>query len=113
MTAPPHGSLIEALADRYRVEGEIGSGGAAIVYRADDLRHERAVAIKVMRQDVADALGAHRFLREIEVVAGLAHPHILPLLDSGTAGAFTFHVTPWIATGSLRARLERDPQLPV
>ncbi|HEY3215839.1 MAG TPA: protein kinase [Candidatus Eisenbacteria bacterium] len=105
--------LVRALADRYRVERELGRGGMAAVYLADDLKHGRKVAIKVLRPDLAAAIGHERFLREIEIAARLAHPHILPLYDSGAAGGSLYYVTPYIPGGSLRARLEREKQLPL
>jgi serine/threonine-protein kinase len=105
--------LQQALADRYRIEREIGSGGMATVYLAEDLKHHRPVAIKVLRPELAAALGAERFLREIEVTAGLTHPHILPLFDSGEADGFLYYVMPHIAGESLRQRLNRDTQLPI
>jgi serine/threonine-protein kinase len=83
---PPRPS--SALADRYRIERELGQGGMATVYLAQDLKHQRQVAIKVLRPELAAALGAERFLREIETTAGLRHPHILPLYDSGDADGF-------------------------
>ena len=80
--------LEAALADRYRIEGELGSGGMAVVYLAEDLKHHRQVAVKVLRPELAAALGSERFVREIEIAAGLTHPHILPLHDSGEADGF-------------------------
>ncbi len=100
-----------ALAARYEVEGEIGSGGMATVYRARDLRHERQVAVKVLSTALAAALGSERFLREIRITARLNHPHILPLLDSGEATGFLYYVMPYVAGGSLRRRLSRPPPL--
>ncbi len=102
-----------ALADRYRVIREIGAGGMATVYLAEELRHGREVAIKVLRAEVAGALGADRFLREISVTAKLDHPGILPLLDSGNADGILFYVMPFVRGESLRARLSRERQLPV
>ena len=102
-----------ALAERYEIEREIGRGGMATVFRARDLRHKRAVAIKVLHADLAASVGADRFLREIETVAGLSHPHILPLFDSGEAGGFLYYVMPYVDGESLRARLERGGELPV
>jgi serine/threonine-protein kinase len=102
-----------ALADRYTVEREIGSGGMAVVYLARDLRHERDVAVKVLRAELAAAMGAGRFLREIKLTAKLNHPHILPLLDSGEAEGFLYYVMPYVAGESLRQRLERETQLPI
>ena len=86
--------LSVALADRYRIERELGAGGMATVYLAHDLRHERDVAIKVLHPDLAAALGGERFLSEIKTTARLQHPHILPLLDSGAADGLLFYVMP-------------------
>jgi serine/threonine-protein kinase len=105
--------LASALADRYAIERELGSGGMATVYLAKDLKHRRQVAIKVLKPELAAALGAERFLREIEVTAGLTHPHILPLHDSGEADGFLYYVMPYVTGESLRARLERETQLSV
>jgi serine/threonine-protein kinase len=101
------------LADQYRIERELGSGGMATVYLAHDLKHDRQVAIKVLRPELSAALGAERFLREIEIAAGLSHPHILPLHDSGEAGGFLYYVMPYVAGESLRDRIEREKQLPL
>ncbi len=103
--------LREALADRYAVERELGRGGMATVFLAEDLKHHRAVAIKVLHSDVAAALGAERFLREIEIAARLQHPHILPLYDSGSAAGFLYYVMPYVEGESLRDRLTREKQL--
>jgi serine/threonine-protein kinase len=108
-----HDRLTQALADRYRIEREIGSGGMATVYLAQDLKHERQVAVKVLDPDLAQALGAERFLREIKTAANLTHPHILPLHDSGEADGFLFYVMPYVKGESLRARLTKEKQLPV
>jgi tRNA A-37 threonylcarbamoyl transferase component Bud32/TolB-like protein/tetratricopeptide (TPR) repeat protein len=105
--------LKAALADRYRIRGEIGRGGMATVYLAQDLKHERQVAIKVLRSDLAASLGAERFLQEVRVTANLTHPHILPLHDSGEADGFLFYVMPFIEGESLRDRLVRERELPV
>jgi hypothetical protein len=105
--------LAGALAGRYRLQGELGRGGMATVYLADDLKHHREVAIKVLRADLAASLGAERFLKEIEIAARLTHPHILPLHDSGEAGGFLYYVMPHIEGGSLRQVLERERRLPV
>ncbi len=105
--------LKAALADRYRIQREIGSGGMATVYLAEDLKHHRKVAVKVLRPELAAVLGAERFLKEIEVTANLQHPHILPLFDSGEADGFLFYVMPHVEGESLRDRLNRDKQLPV
>jgi serine/threonine-protein kinase len=100
-----------ALTGRYTVERELGRGGMATVYLAQDLKHHRLVAIKILRPELAAALGADRFLREIEIAARLQHPHILPLYDSGTADGQLFYVMPYVEGESLRDRLRRDKQL--
>ncbi len=105
--------LKTALADRYSIERELGRGGMAIVYLAEDLKHHRPVAIKVLMPTLAAAMGPERFLREIEVTARLNHPHILPLLDSGEADGLLFYVMPFVEGESLRERLDRDKQLSV
>src|SRR5947208_2679446 len=105
--------LKAALADRYAIDRELGHGGTATVYLAQDLKHGRAVAIKVLRPELAAALGAERFLREIEIAARLTHPHILPLHDSGEVGGFLYYVMPFVEGESLRDRLNRERQLPV
>ena len=102
-----------ALADRYVLERRLGQGGMATVYLAEDLKHHRRVAIKVLRPELAAALGAERFLREIETTANLRHPHILPLYDSGEADGFLYYVMPFVDGESLRDRLAREKQLPV
>ena len=106
-------NLVAAVADRYTIERELGEGGMATVYYAKDLRHDRMVALKVLHPDLALALGPDRFLREIRITAGLAHPHVLPLLDSGDANGFLFYVMPYVSGESLRDRLNRDKQLSV
>src|SRR3989454_1056778 len=105
--------LKAALADRYAIERELGRGGMATVYLARDLKHGRLVAIKVLRPEIAAALGPERFLREIEVAARLTHPHILPLHDSGQTGGSLYYVMPYIEGESLPDRLEREGQLPL
>jgi eukaryotic-like serine/threonine-protein kinase len=107
------GRLTVALADRYTIERELGEGGMATVYLAQDLKHRRRVAIKVLKPELAAAVGAERFLREIEVAAGLHHPHILPLYDSGEADGFLYYVMPFVEGESLRDRLNREKQLPL
>ena len=99
-----------ALADRYTIDRELGRGGMAVVYLAHDRRHDRAVAIKVLRDEIAAALGAERFLREIRIAAKLHHPHILPLYDSGAAGESLYYVMPYVEGESLRERLDRENQ---
>jgi len=105
--------LQAALVARYALDRELGHGGMATVYLAQDLKHGRPVAIKVLRPELAAALGAERFLREIEIAARLTHPHILPLHDSGEANGFLYYVMPYLEGESLRDRLNREPQLPV
>jgi serine/threonine-protein kinase len=105
--------LRAALADRYRFERELGQGGMATVYLAHDLRHDRQVAIKVLRPELAAVIGADRFLSEIKTTANLQHPHILPLFDSGVADSFLFYVMPYVEGVSLRDRITREHQLPV
>ncbi|UCC81839.1 MAG: protein kinase [Gemmatimonadota bacterium] len=100
-----------ALADRYSIERQLGSGGMATVYLARDLKHERSVAVKVLRPELAAVLGAERFLREIKIAAKLSHPHILPLHDSGQADGFLYYVMPYVEGESLRDKLEREKQL--
>src|ERR1700675_4785539 len=105
--------LTAALADRYRIERELGQGGMATVYLAQDLKHDRKVAIKVLRPELAAVIGADRFLSEIKTTANLQHPHILPLFDSGAADSFLFYVMPFIEGESLRDRLNREKQIPI
>jgi eukaryotic-like serine/threonine-protein kinase len=105
--------LKRAVAERYRVEDEIGRGGMATVYRAHDLKHDRSVALKVLRPELAASLGPERFLREITLTARLDHPHILPLLDSGETDGLLYYVMPFVEGESLRARLDREKQLPL
>ena len=105
--------LNAALEGRYRIERELGEGGMATVYLADDLKHERKVALKVLKPELAAVVGAERFLAEIKTTANLTHPHILPLFDSGEADGFLFYVMPHIEGESLRDRLDREHQLPV
>jgi serine/threonine protein kinase len=105
--------LEQDLADRYRLERELGAGGMATVYLAQDLHHHRPVALKVLRPELATALGPQRFLREIETTAQLNHPHVLPLLESGAADGTLFYVMPYVEGESLRDRLTREKQLPL
>ncbi|MEO5618415.1 MAG: protein kinase, partial [Candidatus Eisenbacteria bacterium] len=105
--------LNTSLADRYRIQRELGRGGMATVFLAEDLRHHRPVAIKVLHPELAHALGPERFLREIEVASRLTHPHILPVHDSGSANGLLFYVMPYVEGESLRQRLEREKQLPL
>ena len=111
--ADPLARLQGALADRYSVERELGAGGMATVYLAKDLRHDRAVAIKVLRPELAASLGAERFLLEIKTTAQLTHPNILPLLDSGEADGLLYYAMPFVEGESLRGRLSREKQLPL
>lgn len=103
----------DALADRYVIERELGAGGMAIVYLAEDIKHHRKVAVKVLRPELAASVGANRFLREIQVAAGLNHPNILSLHDSGEADGLLYYVMPFVEGESLRTQLQRDNQLPI
>ncbi|HSR15852.1 MAG TPA: protein kinase [Gemmatimonadales bacterium] len=105
--------LEAALSDRYRIEGEVGAGGMATVFLAHDLKHNRKVALKLLRPELAALIGAERFLKEIETTANLQHPHILPLFDSGEASGFLYYVMPYVEGESLRDRLTREKQLGV
>ena len=100
----------KALDGRYSVERELGHGGMATVYLAEDIRHRRRVALKVLRPDISATIGSDRFVREIEIVAGLTHPHVLPLFDSGEADGLLFFVMPFASGESLRDRLLREGQ---
>ncbi|MFI5210232.1 MAG: serine/threonine-protein kinase, partial [Gemmatimonadales bacterium] len=114
-------SLQHALSDRYQIERELGAGGMATVYLAHDLKHDREVAVKVLKPDLAAVLGTERFLSEIKTTAALQHPNILPLFDSGRTGGqadgrtddFLFYVMPYVEGESLRDRLDRDKQLSI
>ena len=99
--------------ERYVVERELGRGGMATVYLAEDRKHERHVAIKVLRPELAMSVGAERFLREIGITARLSHPHIVPLIDSGQSDGLLYYVSTYVAGGSLRDRLRQDGRLPV
>src|SRR5678815_2805966 len=105
--------LTAALSDRYRIERELGSGGMATVYLAEDIRHDRRVALKVLRPELAAVIGAERFLAEIKLTANLQHPHILPLFDSGEADSFLYYVMPYVEGESLREKLDREQQLSI
>ncbi len=109
----PLDSLRTALQERYAVERLIGQGGMATVYLAMDTRHDRRVAIKVLRPELAASLGSDRFLREIKVAAKLQHPNILGLYDSGEAAGFLYYVMPFVEGESLRTRMDREKQLPL
>ena len=110
---PLDSPLAEALGDRYRVERELGHGGMATVYLAEELKHGRRVAIKVLRAEMAEAIGVERFVREIRTTAALQHPHILPLLDSGELDGTAYYVMPFVEGQTLRDRLTREKQLPI
>ncbi|MEE8361063.1 MAG: serine/threonine-protein kinase, partial [Gemmatimonadales bacterium] len=105
--------LRAALAGRYEIEKELGQGGMATVYLAQDRKHDRNVAVKVLHPELAAVIGAERFLNEIKVTANLQHPHILPLFDSGEADGFLYYVMPYVEGESLRALLDRKKQLPI
>src|SRR5438105_1270317 len=105
--------LNTALSGRYEIERELGSGGMATVYLAEDIRHDRDVAIKVLHPDLGAALGSERFLSEIKTTAKLQHPHILPLLDSGDADGLLYYVMPYVPGETLRDRLDKEQQLPI
>ena len=109
----PRARLASALADRYQIERELGQGGMATVYLAQDIRHERRVAVKVLRPELAAVIGADRFLQEIKTTANLQHPHILPLHDSGVADGLLFYVMPYVEGESLRDLLHREKQLEI
>ncbi len=104
--------LTAALADRYRLERELGAGGMATVYLAQDFKHDRKVAIKVLRPELAAVIGAERFLSEIRTTANLQHPHILPLFDSGAADSFLFYVMPFIEGGVASRPIESREAAP-
>ena len=109
--APPR--LATALSGRYRIERALGAGGMATVYLADDLKHDRKVAIKVLKPELAAVLGAERFVAEIKTTAAMSHPHILPLFDSGEADGFLFYVMPYIEGETIREKLNRETQFGV
>jgi serine/threonine-protein kinase len=106
-------SRLTAFADRDRIERELGQGGMATVYLAEDLKHRRKVAIKVLRPELAAVIGAERFVREIQTIAALQHPHILGLIDSGELNGTAYYVMPFIEGESLRDRLNREKQLSI
>ncbi len=113
MSSTPSSRISTALSGQYRLEDEIGAGGMATVYLAQDLRHDRRVAVKVLRPELAAVIGAERLLAEIKLTDNLQHPHILPLFDSGEADSFLYYVMPFVEGESLRDRLNREKQLPV
>ena len=106
-------NLTASFADRYRIERELGSGGMATVYLAADLKHDRKVAIKVLKPELAAVLGAERFVVEIKTTAALQHPHILPLFDSGNADGLLYYVMPYVQGETVRERLNRETQFGV
>ena len=113
MTDEAASALADALRDRYAIERELGSGGMATVWLARDLKHDRPVALKVLRPELAQALGSERFLREIRLTAGLDHPHIVPVLDSGESAGRLWYTMPYVEGETLRERLKRERQLPL
>jgi len=113
MSGDPIHRLNAALEGRYRIERELGQGGMATVYLAEDLKHQRKVALKVLKPELAAMVGAERFLAEIRTTANLRHPHILPLFDSGEADGFVWYAMPWVEGESLRDRIDRERQLPI
>ncbi|HJQ53527.1 MAG TPA: serine/threonine-protein kinase, partial [Gemmatimonadaceae bacterium] len=106
-------SLTSALADRYTIERLIGHGGMATVHLAEERKHRRKVAIKVLKHEFGASVGAERFVREIGIAAQLSHPHIVPLIDSGESDGSLYYVSPYVAGGSLRDRLNKEPKLPI
>src|SRR6476646_4370219 len=106
-------SLTAALAGRYRLERELGQGGMATVFLARDLKHNRRVALKVLKPELGAVLGVERFLSEIQVTANLQHPNLLPLFDSGECDGLLYYVMPFVDGESLRTRVDREKQLPV
>src|SRR6476620_12258716 len=105
--------LTTALADRYRIERELGQGGMATVYLAADIKHDRKVALKVLKPALAAVIGADRVVVEIKTTAAMQHPHILPLFDSGTANGFLYYVMPYIEGETIREKLNRETQFGV
>ncbi|MGE5732970.1 MAG: serine/threonine-protein kinase, partial [Gemmatimonas sp.] len=112
-TGRSHEALSAAMADRYRIERELGHGGMATVYLAHDVKHDRKVALKVLKPELAAVLGGERFLAEIKTTANLQHPHILALFDSGHVDGTVFYAMPFVDGESLRNRLAREKQLPI
>src|SRR6476659_2223492 len=110
---PETDRLRTALSDRYSIERELGAGGMATVYLARDLKHDREVALKVLRADLSAMIGSERFLAEVRIAARLDHPHILTLIDSGSAEGILYYVLPYVRGESLRAKLDREKQLGV
>src|SRR3989441_4989434 len=110
---PPQDAKLAALAKRYAIQRELGHGGMAVVFYAEDRKHHRPVAVKVLRPELGAVIGSERFLREIEIAAQLTHPHILPLYDSGAAVGLLYYLMPYVEGESLRDRLEPEKQLPL
>jgi serine/threonine protein kinase len=106
-------ALASHLAGRYTLERQLGEGGMATVFLAQDVKHRRQVAIKVLKPELAASIGTERFLREIELAAGLQHPHVVPVYDSGAAGSHLYYVMPFVEGESLRDRLARDKRVPL
>src|SRR6185369_16511474 len=106
-------AVTSSLGDRYTIERLLGQGGMATVHLAEERKHRRKVAIKVLRQELGASVGAERFMREIGIAARLSHPHLLPLIDSGESGGSLYYVSPYVPGGSLRDRLNREKRLPV
>src|SRR5829696_1504309 len=113
MQSTPLDRIREAFSEYYTIDRELGRGGMATVYLAQDAKHERLVALKVLHPELAASLGPDRFLREIKLAARLNHPHILPLHDSGAASGFLYYVMPYVEGESLRERLDAERQLPI
>src|SRR5438876_12109488 len=109
----PRDQLQRALGSAYCIDRELGQGGMSTVWLAEDVKHGRKVAVKVLRPELAAALGADRFTREIETAAQFQHPHVLPLLDSGEASGFLYYVMPYVEGESLRDRLAQHGELPI
>jgi serine/threonine-protein kinase len=109
----PKAGLAEALSDRYTHGEEVGAGGMATVYRAEDIKHGRTVALKVLRPELSSAMGTDRFPREIRLIASFNHPHILSLYDSGESAGFLYYVMPFVEGETLGARLAREKELPI
>jgi serine/threonine protein kinase len=108
MTAGHTERLEAALAGRYRIERKLGEGGMASAYLAEDVKHRRKVALKILKPELAAVIGAERFLSEIQTTANLQHPHILPLFDSGEAGGYLYYVMPYVEGETLRDKLDRE-----
>jgi serine/threonine-protein kinase len=106
-------AISDILGDRYTIERVLGRGGMAVVHLAEERKHQRKVAIKVLRQDIGISVGAERFLREIGIAARLSHPHIVPLIDSGESKGLLYYISPFVSGGSLRERLQKEPRLPI